>query len=165
VKNAEREFMSGLHDRISDVLLGTGKSNEELGQILGVNKNTISAYKNKQGDLKGMVLEGVVRNFRINPIWLLTGEGPKFFRESIGIQTIDKKAHRTILKALEDYIEEEGIYVTSEQKSDALLMYYEGYRKEKTEREKQGLNVEISDLATEEDMKNKFHFIMGAVGL
>jgi plasmid maintenance system antidote protein VapI len=61
--------------RIARALILTDESNESLAQILGVNKNTISAYKNNRGDLKGIVLVGLAHHFGFNSEWLLTGVG------------------------------------------------------------------------------------------
>ncbi|MCP4108085.1 MAG: transcriptional regulator [Desulfobacteraceae bacterium] len=65
-------------DRIAKALKETNKTNEELAQILGVNKNTIASYKKGKGDIKGIVVSGLVLNFGYNSDWLLTGEGPKY---------------------------------------------------------------------------------------
>ncbi|GBC62524.1 XRE family transcriptional regulato [Desulfonema ishimotonii] len=67
-----------MQHRIAKALQNIGKSNEELAQILGVNRNTIAAYKNSKGDLKGIVLVGLAKKFGYNPDWLLTGEGEMF---------------------------------------------------------------------------------------
>lgn len=64
--------------RIAWALKQTGKSNDDLAQILGVNRNTIAAYKNRKGDLKGIVLVGLAEKFNFNPVWLLTGEGKPY---------------------------------------------------------------------------------------
>jgi DNA-binding XRE family transcriptional regulator/DNA-binding transcriptional MerR regulator len=67
-----------LSSRVAQSLNATGLTNDELAQILGVNKNTISAYRNKKGDLKGKVLQGLSEHFDINPEWLLTGNGEMY---------------------------------------------------------------------------------------
>jgi len=46
-----------------------------LGEKLGVDKNTIAAYRKKEGLIKGSVIEGLAVSFGYNPIWLLKGEG------------------------------------------------------------------------------------------
>lgn len=53
-------------------------NNTRLGQILGVNKNTIQAYTKKKGDLKGVALAAIVKKFGINGEWLIAGQGEPF---------------------------------------------------------------------------------------
>lgn len=53
-------------------------NNAQLGQILGVNKNTIQAYSKGKGDLKGVALAGIVKHFEINGEWLISGHGEPF---------------------------------------------------------------------------------------
>lgn len=55
-----------------------GLNNVQLGQILGVNKNTIQAYSKGKGDLKGVALAGIVKHFGINGEWLISGRGEPF---------------------------------------------------------------------------------------
>lgn len=62
-------------ERIAYALEYLGRSNDELAKALGVNRNTISAYRLKKGDLKGIVLSNLASKFGFNPDWLLTGEG------------------------------------------------------------------------------------------
>lgn len=62
-------------ERIAYALEHLGKSNDELAKALGVNRNTISAYRLQKGDLKGIVLSNLASKFGFNPDWLLTGDG------------------------------------------------------------------------------------------
>mgnify|MGYP001176973917 FL=1 len=155
--------MDDLHERISSVLLGTGKSNDELAQILGVNKNTISAYKNKHGDLKGIVLEGIVKHFDINPVWLLTGSGTRILNEPYMIQSLDKVTLKAIIMAIDEIIEEECLIISSETKADLILSYYEGFRRDIEERKKQGTYVELSEYTDKKKIRNSFYILLEAV--
>ncbi len=55
-----------------------GLNNIQIGQMLGVNKNTILAYSKGRGDLKGVALAGIVKNFGISGEWLIAGKGEPF---------------------------------------------------------------------------------------
>ncbi len=73
--------------RVAKALKKTGKTNEQLAQTLGVNKNTISAYRNEKGDIKGIVIENLVRKYGFSPVWLLTGQGDEKAVTGKDIQT------------------------------------------------------------------------------
>jgi len=64
-----------LPQRVALALSQICENNDVLAAKLGVNKNTISAYKNCKGDLKGIVIEGLSKQYNFSPVWLLTGEG------------------------------------------------------------------------------------------
>jgi len=81
-------------ERIARALEYLGKSNDELAHILGVNRNTVSAYRAKKGDLKGVVLSNLASKFGFSPVWLLTGDGEMFVgredqRTEAGVDAMD----------------------------------------------------------------------------
>ncbi len=51
---------------------------EELGKELGTNKNTIAAYADGKGLIKGEVVEKLVMDFSFHSAWLLEGRGEPF---------------------------------------------------------------------------------------
>ncbi len=154
--------MADMHDRISEVLLDTKKTNDELAQILGINKNTVSAYKNKHGDLKGIVLEGLVKNFNINPVWLLTGTGPKQ-PEKPNLSSFDKVAFKGVMKAIDEIIDEECLIISSDTKSDIIMTYYDGIRREIEELKKQGKYFEINDYINKTRIRASFYTVVEAI--
>lgn len=68
---------SELRGRIAEILEEIGLNNDELARKLGVNKNTISAYRKGKGDLKGILLSNLSKKFGYSPDYLLMGIGPK----------------------------------------------------------------------------------------
>ena len=70
--------MVNLKSRVAWALKKAGKSNNELGEVFGVTSNTIAAYKDERGDLKGVVLSGLAEKFGFNAAWLLTGQGEPY---------------------------------------------------------------------------------------
>ena len=50
----------------------------QLGELLGVDKNTIAAYRQKKGSIKGVALEGLSKHFNYDSKWLLTGKGEPY---------------------------------------------------------------------------------------
>lgn len=55
-----------------------GHSNVRIGELLGIDKNTVAAYLNMTGSLKGEVLEGLANQFNYNSDWLLKNWGEPF---------------------------------------------------------------------------------------
>lgn len=85
-----------INARVAWALKETGKSNEDLARDLEVSKNTIGAYKNGKGDLKGVVLVGLAEKYNFNPSWLLKGLGPK----RLSAEDIEKERANQILGEL-----------------------------------------------------------------
>jgi transcriptional regulator with XRE-family HTH domain len=56
---------------------------EEMAKKLGVNKNTIGAYKKGKGDVKGSVIVRLHDVYGYDPRWMITGQGqPKISNAS-----------------------------------------------------------------------------------
>ena len=53
-------------------------NNIQLGQKLGINKNTVGEYSQAKGDMKGVALAALVKQFGFNGEWLMTGRGEPF---------------------------------------------------------------------------------------
>jgi hypothetical protein len=109
--------------RIAIALNSIDKTDQALGQIFGVSKNTIAAYKKEKGDLKGNVLFGLVRVFSFNPLWLLTGQGEMYPDGSVISEKPDIKndLHLTqILKGVDAFIDASGLILTHDQKAHII---------------------------------------------
>lgn len=102
--------MKDLKDRVAWAIFKfkekTKLSHPEIGEILGVDKNTIATYINKKGSLKGRVLERLISNqyFSFNSLWLMENRGEPFLGarekypevcgpEGTRQEAIDKKSH------------------------------------------------------------------------
>lgn len=53
-------------------------NNIQLSKILGVDKNTIQAYTHAKADIKGSALSSLVKEYRINGAWIISGIGEPF---------------------------------------------------------------------------------------
>lgn len=76
INNPKNNGKSSLQERTAYILASINETIPTIGEKLGVNRNTITAYKKGKGDLKGVVIENLVSVYSVNPTWLLTGEGP-----------------------------------------------------------------------------------------
>ena len=67
---------------------------EQFGNILGVTKVAISNIENGKRNVTEQMRKSICREFRIDPIWLSTGEGDMLIDESIDlIEMLDKLLH------------------------------------------------------------------------
>jgi len=140
---------SALSKRIAKALKHTGKSNEDLAQALGVNKNTIAAYKNEKGDLKGIVLVGLVEKFNFNPDWLLAGKEPMVFGEKEAQEFIKEALLDTaaspesaaletevlaqVIEGVEEFLRDEEKELEPDTKARLISLLYEHFSKAKEE--------------------------------
>lgn len=53
-------------------------NNIQLGQKLGINKNTVGEYSQGKGDMKGVALAGLAKEFGFSGAWLISGIGEPF---------------------------------------------------------------------------------------
>ena len=62
----------------ADKDLDKGIQDVDLAKKLSTNKNTLAAYRNKKGLIKGEFIEKLVSEYRFSPVWLLAGNGEPF---------------------------------------------------------------------------------------
>lgn len=72
----ESHNINSLSGRVAFVIARIDETIPVIAQKLGVNKNTVTAYKKGDADPKGRALENLVKVYRVNPVWLLSGTGP-----------------------------------------------------------------------------------------
>jgi hypothetical protein len=62
----------------ADKDLDKGIQDIDLAKKLGTNKNTLAAYRNQKGLIKGEFIEKLVSEYHFSPAWLLAGNGEPF---------------------------------------------------------------------------------------
>ena len=76
--------MKDLKDRVAWAIVifqaKTNLTDPQTGKILSSNKNTVAAYRKKEGLIKGVVLEKLISNphFSFNALWLMKNHGEPF---------------------------------------------------------------------------------------
>ena len=86
-------------ERIKEVRKKNRMTLEQFGNILGVTKVAISNIENGKRNVTEQMRKSICREFRIDPIWLSTGEGDMLIDESIDlIEMLDKLLLNTLLK-------------------------------------------------------------------
>ncbi|MFV0420857.1 helix-turn-helix domain-containing protein [Oleidesulfovibrio sp.] len=67
--------MNGAFERIRSELGAVTQA--QLSEVLGINQASVSIAK-RSGDIPPRWLLTLLRKYRLNPDWIMTGEGPKF---------------------------------------------------------------------------------------
>ncbi|WP_084630561.1 helix-turn-helix domain-containing protein [Desulfovibrio aminophilus] len=67
-----------LGDRLSALAKSLGKEDQELAQLGGISKETLSGYKSGRAQPRFGALLEWCKNTGVNANWLLLGEGPMF---------------------------------------------------------------------------------------
>lgn len=65
-------------NRIRDVIISTGLSDSEFAKQIEIPQSTFANMFIRQSDPKAEILEKIVKVFKVNANWLLTGEGTMF---------------------------------------------------------------------------------------
>lgn len=97
-------------DRIKQIRKDNQLTLEQFGNIIGVTQTTISRIENGKRNLTEAMRKSICREFRVDPIWLSTGEGEMFIDQSVElIEMLDKLLHnesklaKTMFKVFAQY--------------------------------------------------------------
>ena len=107
--------------RVKKVRLRKGISQEQFGEIIGINKAAVSKIENGENSLSKGNLLAICRQFNVNKEWLINGNGemftPKskedeirnFFENAISSDSDIAKIQRKFISTLVSLDEEEWI--------------------------------------------------------
>lgn len=97
--------------RLKEIKFRYDLTNEELGKICGVSYNAIFKILNGTTKDPGIsIITNLCRHFKINPSWLLLGEGEMFEEDNTkknlqsGKDNFREEFFSTLLKTKDDYI-------------------------------------------------------------
>ncbi len=97
-------------DRIKQIRKDNQLTLEQFGNIIGVTQTTISRIENGKRNLTEAMRKSICREFRVDPIWLSTGEGEMLIDQSVElIEMLDKLLHnesklaKTMFKVFAQY--------------------------------------------------------------
>lgn len=77
---AKVEYVSTFPERFSELV--EGKTVIEAGEMLGISKTTVSAYKTGKRSPKVPVLNSIAHYFHVDPLWLMGMNVPKYKEEA-----------------------------------------------------------------------------------
>ena len=72
----EVTYVSTFADRFTE--LTDGKTVVEVGELLGISKATVSAYKTGVRSPKAPVLYHIANHYKVDPLWLMGMDMPKY---------------------------------------------------------------------------------------
>ncbi|MDG4475605.1 helix-turn-helix domain-containing protein [Thiovibrio frasassiensis] len=119
-------------DNILDRMIGAigGKTQGDLGKILGISQTSISLAKRK-GKVPPEWFLKLSTEKRLNPNWLLTGQGLMHIPERI---TVDADLLKDVIMAVESFLElakNHNLGMTQEIKVKWIVAFYEDFLEEK----------------------------------
>ncbi len=81
-------------ERIKQIRKENQMTLEQFGKKVGVAKTTISRIENGVNNVTEQMRKSICREFRVDPIWLATGEGEPTIDQSVElIEMLDKLLH------------------------------------------------------------------------
>jgi len=84
-----------LRDRILHIIKFTNTTQKEFAERIGITQSAISQFlKGQSKGLKSDTLLSIIKEFGINPTWLLTGEGEMFTTSHRGIEREEKSQEK-----------------------------------------------------------------------
>jgi transcriptional regulator with XRE-family HTH domain len=116
--------MNSLSDRLKIVREKMGKTQKEMALLIGVSYGSLQVYEEGKSVPGGKVLAALSRQgFDVN--WILTGEGEMRRGAAAQPGPVDKELLLSIMKAVDEYLEEIVGRLTREKKNLLIVTLYE----------------------------------------
>lgn len=80
--DVKHHLWGGMNKRFKQVRMTLNLKSIELARILGVSPQVVSDIETERKDVFKNIIMGMYDNFRINPAWLMAGEGKMFLAVS-----------------------------------------------------------------------------------
>ena len=74
MSNKSEVFLT-MNERLRDLRKNKGLSQEQLSKILGISLTSMQNYESGRRELPLGLAKILYEEFRVNPVWLMTGEG------------------------------------------------------------------------------------------
>jgi len=65
--------------RLKEIYQDSGLSQETFAQSLGISKSALNRYIRGKNEPRASAIRLLLENYKVNPTWLITGRGPKYF--------------------------------------------------------------------------------------
>ena len=92
---AKVEYVSTFPERFSELV--EGKTVIEAGEMLGISKTTVSAYKTGKRSPKVPVLNSIAHFFHVDPLWLMGMNVSKYKEETPDVSVEGISEDRALL--------------------------------------------------------------------
>ena len=124
------------NSRIRKVREIKGLSQSEMASYLDIPLRTYQRLEQEDRDLKGSVLLKFAR-IGVNPLWLLTGEGPIFKEVDQTIKAasrgLDPQVVKDVIETLEELLEREKVHLPPSKKAELVVLLAEEVQEEEQE--------------------------------
>jgi transcriptional regulator with XRE-family HTH domain len=116
-----------LGERIKYLQKNSGKNQIEFARSLGVSKGSLILYQKNDRSPDSSFLRTLCELYRVNPTWLLIGEGEPVFGEDgrVAFRAGKDVAIDPVIQLLNDEQERAGIALTPEQRTAILKILRE----------------------------------------
>ena len=90
----EKELKKLLGENIRRIRKSRGLTQDIFSEKIGIEPSSLSNIENGKRNVTEQMRKSICREFRVDPIWLSTGDGDMFINESIDlIEMLDKLLH------------------------------------------------------------------------
>lgn len=127
--NFSGSLLKTLGERIKYLQKNSGMNQVKFAQSLGVSKGSLILYHKNDRSPDSSFLRTLCELYRVNPAWLLLGEGKPFIGERIQEEESAKQgkvaAIDPVMQLLNDEVDRAGITLTREQRTAILKILRE----------------------------------------
>lgn len=68
-----------MKERIRNLRESKGLSQKNFSEILGITARSLQNYEQGEREMPSSVIKTLYEKFRVNPVWLLTGQGTMYY--------------------------------------------------------------------------------------
>jgi len=119
--------MSIFGERIRIVQIKSGLQQPQFAQSLGISKETLIHYQKDRRHPNGVFLFNLCKIYKVNPAWLLLGEGDPVLGEEgkVAFRAGKDEAIDPVVQILNKEVERAGVTLTPEQRTAILKILRE----------------------------------------
>ncbi len=111
--------------RIKEYRKMMGATAVEFAKLAEISQGSLSGIENMKTKPAADTIAAIVRNTDINPMWLLTGEGPIKREETVQASSLTEEILETAIEVAEELLESLDKRATPKQRTQLILALYD----------------------------------------